>query len=485
MSMGFGDLFKEVIPEYRVRYNIGAMFDIYSSDPIKGKWGNTLLNGGLWYTTGVVGPNNSFKSTVSKHLLLSVMNNYFMSTGLSLDTEISGAGVERYQSLASHFSKLSQYDFNSLERWRIFSNVEVKGDVFWKYLKSYGQMKTSKENVKNNTLTTPMVDSKGNYTKALIPTPFEIDSLSQLAITEVDNKYENVSAGHKDRNMEYMGGGRAKSQIMRDMPTTNNHYALQAIMTAHVGQQYDLDPYKPAQKKFQEMKAGKTVKYIPESFSFNTAYLFEIESAVALINQNTKGPEFPRVPGEEYAGNRDLVELQINILRGKTGGTGFKFPLLCSQTDGVLPYLSCYWYLRKNKYGVNSDNGGRTWYCELLPEVSFGRTTTRETIDNNHRLQRALQLTADLHMMQAAPGIAGKFPPELVCTPKELYEDIKTLGYDWEELLDTIGEWCFREEQQLKPTLTIHDLLNMRAGLYKPYWHQEEWKKSKPKGMEP
>ena len=59
---------------------------------------------------------------------------------------------------------------------------------------------------------------------------------------------------------------------------------------------------------------------------------------------------------------------------------------------------------------------------------------------------------------------------DLMCTPKELYEDIKKLGYDWNELLDTRGYWTLDQYKNKVPFLSTVDLLKMRKGIYKPYF---------------
>lgn len=481
-AMSFGNAF-EGAPEIRVRCNIGSLFDLPNCELVIGKWGNTLLNGGLWSTDAIVGPNNSFKSTLSKHKMLSVMDIYGCSTALTLDTEISGTGARRYEELAQHFTSLKDYDFTSGERWRYMTNAEVYGDVWWAMVKEYCQSKFAKENKKANTLTTPFVDRNGEYITALIPTVLEIDSISQLSAKQVEEKYNELDASDGKRNMEDMASAKAKSKIVRDMPVLTASSGTYVITTAHVGEKKDLDPYNPSMQKFQMMKGNRTVKYIPEAFQFNMNNLYEIISAKPLLNATTRGPEYPKVPGDEFKGDMDLMELTINILRGKGGSSGLVFPLLCSQSDGVLPSLSDFYLVKMNKFGIGGND--RNYFIELYPDCSLSRTTVREKIDNDPKLRRALRLQADLLLLQMVHKTGVNFPRERICEPKELYEDLKLLGYDWNELLDTVNEWHFREEAQEKPTLTIYDLLNMRAGVYKPYWKTEEWKKSKPKGMEP
>ena len=61
--------------------------------------------------------------------------------------------------------------------------------------------------------------------------------------------------------------------------------------------------------------------------------------------------------------------------------------------------------------------------------------------------------------------------PTLICTPKQLYDDIKAKGYDWDILLNTRGFWTFDNDSQPTNFLSTMDLLRMRVGLYHPYWY--------------
>jgi len=60
----------------------------------------------------------------------------------------------------------------------------------------------------------------------------------------------------------------------------------------------------------------------------------------------------------------------------------------------------------------------------------------------------------------------------LMCTPKELYEDIKKLGYDWDMILSETRGWNTIDEYNKKypKFLSTLDLLKNRIGKYTPYW---------------
>ena len=153
-------------------------------------------------------------------------------------------------------------------------------------------------------------------------------------------------------------------------------------------------------------------------------------------------------------------------LRSKSGPTGLPFELVISQSEGVHVGLTEFNYIRSmDRFGLGGHD--RSYYLELLPEVALSRTTIRGKIDSNPRLQRALEITSELCQIT---HLWHDVPKDKLCTPKQLYEDIKAKGYDWDELLDTRAWWTFDDYDHPIKRLTTMDLLNMRLGEYTPYW---------------
>ena len=65
---------------------------------------------------------------------------------------------------------------------------------------------------------------------------------------------------------------------------------------------------------------------------------------------------------------------------------------------------------------------------------------------------------------------------------KELDEDIKKLGYDWNVLLETRGYWTPNQYEHPIPFLSTVDLLKMRVGKYTPYWLKSNTKEGDKNG---
>lgn len=467
--------------------NVGSIFDVPNGVLRKGKWDNILIDGGAWRIVGIMGPNNSFKSTLSKYFTMALLNNYQGSNGLTLDTEVSGTGYQRYVELSNEFENLTEEDFSAGSRWVYTTNAQMYGDEFWTAVRDYEETKTDKQNIKSITYTLPWIVSaaKPEYAKYLLPTAVEIDSISQFSVKSIEDKLEDEGIGSKKRNMEDMDNGRAKSKMVKEMPVTTARGALYVTMTAHVGKEFNLELYTQPVKKFQNQANGLTAKGIPEAFGYNVNVLYEIIKAVPLLNRTTKEAEFPISADIDYLDNTDLMEIFVNITRGKAGGTGFKFSLLASQARGLLVGLTDLWFLKQNgNFGIGGNNVNMR--LDLCPDISFTRITARQKIDEYPELRRALRFTVDLLVAQRTKKIpCADVPLEDIVTPAKLYEGLKEKGYDWNELYDTINEWQYLEYEQDKPTLTVFDLLRMNAGKYQPYWKNPEWLKLKRKSFAP
>jgi hypothetical protein len=142
------------------------------------------------------------------------------------------------------------------------------------------------------------------------------------------------------------------------------------------------------------------------------------------------------------------------------------FELIFSQEEGVKVGLSEFYYIKQyDRFGIEGND--RNYHLSLCPDINLSRTTVRGKIDSSAKLRRALEITSEMCQMH---NLWHNLPAGLLCTPKELYDDLKAKGYDWDQLLATRGYWVFDNDKHPIPYLSTMDLLNMRAGLYKPYW---------------
>lgn len=459
--------FLEPAPNVKIMINLGACLDVPTGTYEKGVHGEHILNGGLAALTGVVGIGNNFKSTVTNFMAYTAISRVIRySKGETYDTEIN-IHESHHMSYKVYKEIIEQFgvDLITQGRWVITDKTRYTGDEYFDRYKEF--MKEKKKSFKDYEATTPFKDRDGKNLKALLPTFSIIDSMSEFVTSDVMDMQDANSLGESGANTVSMRQGLQKNRFLMEIPGLANGSFDFLLMTAHIGSEFNMDPRNPAPKKLQHLKGGVKIKGVPEKFTFVMNNCWHCYNAAPLINQGTKGPEFPRDPNDDLPGDTDLNVVTVRQLRSKSGPSGMAIQMLVSQKEGVLPSLTEFYNIKENgRYGL--DGNDRNYNLFLLPEVKLSRTTVRGKIDSNPQLRRALNITSEMCQMN---DLWHHLRPGLLCTPKELYEDIAKIGYDWETLLNTRGYWVIKEEEEGRPPfLSTMDLLMMRIGEYVPYW---------------
>jgi len=459
----------------RPMWNIGALFDIQTGKYYKGKHGESILCGGLNHFTGVAGLPNMFKTVISLFQLGSVMNRVSLAIMMAHDSE-NTLSPGRIQNVFRQFPELFGTDLVDGGRLLFTDATVYNGNEWWNVMREYAN---DRRNDKSILVTTPFVDENtGELIKVPSPTLSFLDSLSGLQTEGIMNMYEKADVGHKDLNMVAMKGAGAKSQLIDQVTGVTGGSGLHILMTAHVGQEYQLDMYKPNIKRLKFLKGDLKLKKVPENFSFLTANCWYCVSLMPMLDAD-KAPEFPRDDEDDLKGDTDLICINLVNLRGKSGPSGIPFEVVVSQSEGLKPELTEFVYCKGYEYyGISDKDGNKAkgkpnYRLDLYPQQNLTRKTTRRLLETDPRLQRAMNITAELCMMR---NLWHDLPEGLLCTPKELYDDIVAAGYDWDLLLDTRGFWLPLEEKGTYadiPFLSTMDLLNMRAGTYRPYWYDK------------
>lgn len=448
----------------RPLFNVGFPFDIMTGSIWLGKHGESIVNGGLNYLTGIAGRGNTFKTTIGEQLDNAILNNYIRSISQKYETEISGSRTRKLD-LCAAFDNLRGHDLFELGRCYLTDASDYSGTAWFTKVKEVlNERAKSLEGLKD----TPFIDSKGKPIQAFIPWNLFVDSLSMFRADVVANLQEKGGVGDSDRNVEALRDASSKTQFMNELPVLSARSGSHFILTAHIGDKLQLDPYAPNPKKLEYLKQNASLKNVPEKFTFLVNDCWLTLSAAPLINQTTKAPEFPRGSDDDMKGDTDLVVIRMMNLRSKTGPSGLPIEVIASQSEGFKEGLSAFWYIRSfERYGIGGNL--QNYFLELYPDCKLSRTTIRGKLDSDYRLFRAMQITAEMCQMK---NLWHDMPDGLLCTPAELYADLKAKGYDWEQLLDTRGYWVFADEEDShsKPFLSTYDLLNMRQGTYHPYW---------------
>lgn len=473
-------------PKMRPQLNVGSVFDIPNGRYYIGQHGESILNGGVAYFTGVGGRGNTFKSTLMHYMTLAILDRYSSAECNIYDTEMSLTAERMYQ-LAQHMEYIAGVDLEAEDRMLITDSTAMMGEEWFDALKAHGAELVSKEKLKANTRTTPFLDREnGGFFTAIRPTVVEIDSLSMLTTTTVQQVFDKNEIGNSATNMSAMSDGRIKTQMLNQFPSFTAAHGVYILTSAHVGKQHVLDKYAPPAKQLQFLKGDNSFKNVPEKFSFLTNNLYYVHSAEILLNADKSGCEFPKDSDDKRKNDTDLQLLTVQNLRAKSGPTGMPIEVIVSQNEGLHMGLTEFNMIKSlARFGLEGNM--QNYQLTLLPGVTLSRTTVRGKLDENAKLRRAMEITAELAYMynfgyrtentvDRAPGLNEdeNLDRDLVCTAKELYDDLTAKGYDWDVLLNTRGYWVFAEDAKDRPPfLSTMDLMRMRAGIYHPYWMEK------------
>lgn len=469
MNFGADTMFQQV-PDLRPAMNLGCLFDIPVGRYYLGKNGESILNGGLQHITGVCGRGNSYKSTLSHHLNLTVVNRYSTVNQLIYDSEYSLTNA-RINQLALRMHNIGGQDIFREGRC-ILTDGSTMANEYWDSVRDFGDKK-AKAGKAAEAKTPFFID--GNQITITLPTLLEIDSMSQMQFDATETIHDKAQADSKEQNAVALRDNLIKSRILGQMPSVASKSQIYTTVVAHMGDDLSLDPMAPPQKKLSTMKQKIKFKKVPENFTFLTNNLYYCSGARAHANQADKTPYFPKNADDRNPGDQDLQIIQVQNLRAKAGPSGIPFNIVVSQTEGLLPALTELTYLRNNKkvsnqsfpmgFGINGNDRG--YALDLYPEVKMSRTTVRGISDDDYLLCRALEITSEMCQMQL---IWKTLEDKYRMTPEELAKRLVERGYKLEELLNTRGYWIFEGCEDPLDFLSTMDLLRMANDEYHPYW---------------
>ena len=454
-------------PEVRPLLQIGCLLDIQTGDYYVGKHGESILNGGLAPMTGIGGRGNTFKSVLTHFFNLRVLDRYVQAAYNPYDTEMS-LTPRRLSAISCRLENIAGRDLLEEGRLLLTDTTANTGNVWFDGIKLFARAKMKETDVSLGT--TPFINRKGENIKAFYPSLASIDSFSRMQVDAVDKILDKNEVGESGNNMAAAKDAGSKHQMLIQMPALTAQAGLYITMTAHVDDELKLDPYAPNTKKLAYLKNNLKFKYVSNQFHFLTNNLWFCLEATPLKHRETKAAQYPRDSTDTDPDNNDLMSVTLINLRGKNGQSGTPFEILLSQTEGVLPSLTELHYLISNDYyGLGGSN--QNYYVELCPDIALKRTTARKKIDESPALRRALEITSEICQLTRLKWTQYS---EVLCTPKELYDDLKKMGYDWNVLLGkTRGYWVFEEDDNPLKFLSTLDLLRMRKNLYRPWWYDE------------
>lgn len=453
-------------PFIRPRNCVGGLLDIPAGRFYKGQKNDNVLSGGFTNFIGCGGRGNTFKTTLLLSLCLIVLKRYDLTKLVVYDAELTFEWA-RIEDICIAMG-IDFDDLVSQTRLVLTSSGEHSGNEWWGIVRSISQRRAKDR--KRLQVGTPFTSKHGGITKSLPLEMHLLDSMSQLQTDAIEDIYNKNEIDSGAANTDALRGAAIKTRMVMQAPSITTQGGLSLLATAHIGDEMKLDQYAPFKQQLMFLKKGLKFKNCPEKFTFLTSICYAIASAEPKLNKD-KAAEYPAPGFKGNVGDTDLMELDLIIIRSKHGPSGHNFSLLVSQTEGYLPTLSEYNYLkdRKDKFGLLGPEGVHQNYrLALYPDLLIKRNDIREEIGINPKLCRALEITSELCQMY---DYWVDYPREEVVAPSDLYNKLKEMGYDWNLLLDTRGYWTYDHyENPVKP-LSTQDLLDMYFGRYVPWWY--------------
>lgn len=468
-------------PPVKVMFNIGACMDIPTGEYLTGKYGESILNGGLGFVTGMVGTGNNFKSTISHYMVLSAMSKIWWSVKSALstyDTEIN-IHESRLKYFVNQFPEFEGMDLIDNSYWIITDRSKYYANEWYEIYKEH--LKDKVKNADKYSVVTPFLDRDKTNLKIIAPTFTEVDSFSRFETEDVGKLQDDNELGESGGNTIHMRQGLAKKRFLMEAPTLTASSYNYLILTAHVGKEIQMATgpmAPPPTKKLHYLKNGDKLKGVTDDFFFLTHNCWQAVKTEILMNQNTKAPEYPKDANDDLAGDTDLNAVTLRQLRSKSGPSGYQIEVIVSQRDGVLPSMTEFHNIKNSgRFGISGTL--QHYSLDLYPDKKVQRTTVRSVIDSDPKFRRALNITSELLQIY---NFYNHYEEGFVCSPKVLYDDLKEKGYDWDILLQTRSYWTINNDKHPVPFLSTMDLLNMRAGTYHPYWLDSDKKTiKKPK----
>lgn len=464
----------------RLWMNVGCLFDIVTGHITIGKKGETIINGGFGPIMAICGSGNIFKSTIMHYLVLSaadkVKQSGYPTSIMTYDTE-ENISLDRLNSLASKFQTLQDKPAtNDKKEWVVTSKSIVPGNKWAETVYKNIELKIARKKdftVDVECFKDPFSEDKPydmvvpNFVEIDSFTEFEGEASMDLLTGDLDSTSTNTYA---------MKQGMFRTKFFTQIPRFSTSGGVYFFVTLHVGEKIDMNmnPYAPQPlKKLQYLKSNQFIKGAGSKIDFLTSVIWLAQGSDVLKNQGTKLAEYPRDAND--VAETDLNIVRLTILRNKNGASGITISVIVSQVEGVLPALTEFHYCKtRDKFGIEGND--RNYFMSLYPDCSLSRTTIRKKIDTDPLLRRAINITADL--LQIRTYHPSVVQDGLWCEPKELYEDLKAMGYDWNELLTTRGYWLMDQYDSETNFLSTIDLLKMRKGLYKPYFLKDKEKEN-------
>ena len=467
------------VPDYKILINVGAGLDIPTGEWVPGVHGESILNGGVGSINSIVGKGNVFKSTLLHYITLSAASRIDAVADTRIDTHDTETNISpsRLVSLSRGVEGFKDRNIIQEGIWNITDKSICLGNVWFEERKKFLEQKAKLGD--KLLVKTPILSfDKKTPISICLPTFNQIDSLSEFQ-TEADAKMqEDNELGDSGANTAFLKQNMAKTRLLSEIARISTPVSDYSFLTAHINRAVDMNTgpvHTPPDRKLQMLKHGDKLKGVSGNFTFLCTNVWYAVSASPLINKESKSPEYPSGPEDDFAGNTDLQIVTLKQLRGKSGPTGMDQDIVVSQKEGVLPTLTEFHFIKSaGRFGIEGNNS--TYNLIFCPDIKISRNTVRRKIKEHPELARAINLTSELLQMHFLHFhlLAGK-----TIDAKQIFEILSARGYDWNILLSTRGYWVLdTDKKHPQEFLSTMDVINMclpttHPEFYVPYWYDK------------
>jgi len=422
--------------------NTGTMYDLATGVFVPGKDGKMYLNGGLAMSNGISGRTQTYKSSVALGYAARALNNYQSAEAYIYDSEMTipeGRLNQLSGRNGSNFDdRVVMYDKSNMGLEELFSNLRELAAA---------KVQQKKELIRE----TPFINIDGKFIKSWTPTIVVIDSFSAATSSKESDLYDKVDLGDSKTNMVSMTDGKLKSEFIRQLPNMFGTKGMHFIMTAHIGDNMQLDPYSPKTKDVPMMSSNDKLKHVGTQFQFLLANLLQTRKTT-LLQDKDKKCQYPY----DFSSDVELQEINAIICRCKLNASGAQINHISSQFFGLQEWLEYYQVIAKSKSALIE---GTVKQKLAITDHEFTRHTIRKTIATEPTFRRALEILGQFAYVRNNWNLPEVHKIGYVDFIKRFNESPGLAS----DILNSTGIWSFNDEPQDKQYLSIIDILRLIA----------------------
>ena len=439
---------KDVVPVFYI--NTGTLYDYLTGKFRYGLKNTWVLDGGLPQCMGLSGRSQTYKSGTAGTLFARALSIHQNSEGMVYETEGAISGPERYDDFVGPFGS----PVSNRIIFRNSTDYSLTG-----FYDDFVKITDEKlKHAKDYTVESPFINPATNKPwKIMTPTFFFVDSFSRARSDKSNDLYDENSVDDSAFNMSAMADGAVKTRVMNDLPNRAARSGCYVILTAHVGNKMDLNPYAPTPKQLQYMKGTDSIKGVSNAFVFLTTSLLQTIKATVLKNKD-KQCEYPA----SFSTDNEVNEVETCNVRCKNNAAGTILHFVISQYQGILDSVTNFHFLRNNKnWGLNVFGNQQEFSTYLTPDIKFSKKTLRNITDKDYAVARGLELTAQLCFIQTLCS-TWKMPEYVHMKPLDFAERLMNSGSESvNRVLQSTGVWSTGKQERER--LTIMDVLAFLA----------------------